>query len=55
MEMTKGRQRLGSSLRAGHLWHPDKLMEKRPVMNHGLAQFFGTGLPARLTNGNSLA
>jgi hypothetical protein len=31
MELTNGRQRLRSSLCAGHLWHPDKLIEKRPV------------------------
>src|SRR5580704_15207312 len=46
--------RLGSSLRTGHLWRADKFIKKRPVLNHGLAQFLGAGLPARLTNGNCM-
>jgi hypothetical protein len=31
------------------LWLADQLLKKRPVMNHGLAQVFGAGLPPRLT------
>jgi hypothetical protein len=45
---------LRSRLRTGHLWHSDKLIKKRPVMNHGLAQFFGAGFAADLTVGDSV-
>jgi hypothetical protein len=31
------------------LWLADQLLKKRPVMNHGLPQVFGAGLPPRLT------
>ena len=41
---------LRSCLRTGRLWHSDKLIKKRSVMNHCLAQFFRTGLATRLTN-----
>jgi hypothetical protein len=36
-------------LYARWLWLADQLFKKRAVMNHGLAQVFGAGLPAFLT------
>jgi hypothetical protein len=46
-----GRQRfpINARLPARH-----QFLEKRPVMNHGLAQIFGAGLPARLTKRASM-
>jgi hypothetical protein len=35
-------------LREGHLWLVDQLLEKSPVINHCLAQFFRAGTPSRL-------
>jgi hypothetical protein len=45
---------LRSCLGAGHFWRTDKLIKKCAVMNHGLAQFFRTGLAVRLTKGDGV-
>src|ERR1700677_4949307 len=37
-----------SILRTRRLWLADQLLKKRSVVNHGLAQVFGTCLPPRL-------
>jgi hypothetical protein len=41
-------------LGAGQLRDGDEFVKKRPVMNHGLAQFFGAGFAAGLTIGDSV-